>query len=236
MRLLTKNEITKIRTDERKLEIDEGMKLANKVDTLRRTVLEEEAKITKFRDENIKQLREEITDGVEEKGELLAEIEALKAQKAILLEPLDAKWEKVEEQERLLIELQESLNEQSLNIGYLQSETEKQLTEANLDRERAAEQRSLAEKELLAAQIDHENSEAVFGLAEAEKDQLVKEYENKFSALVARENELAAKERDIAATEELLATRQRNLNALEAQINDRYQTLLRTEEEINGKR
>jgi hypothetical protein len=73
MKLLEKNEISKIKGIERKMEIDEGIKLAKRVDTLRELSAKEQTSLSKFRDESLKQIRIEIDSLITERNNLILE-------------------------------------------------------------------------------------------------------------------------------------------------------------------
>lgn len=60
MRLLHKQDIDTSKADERKREIDEAVKLARKIDFLRKTLADEEARLYRWRDETMKTILEEI--------------------------------------------------------------------------------------------------------------------------------------------------------------------------------
>lgn len=77
MRLLDKKEITADSALERKRQIDEGLRLAKRIDALRQTELEEQAKLGKFRTETLKILKEEVDMLQAKKKALLKEIETL---------------------------------------------------------------------------------------------------------------------------------------------------------------
>lgn len=81
MKLLDKKIIQQSRTSERKMEIDEGAKLARKIDTLRETASSEEARLAKFRDRNLDILRTQIQALVDEKNKLIEEVDSLKKER-----------------------------------------------------------------------------------------------------------------------------------------------------------
>jgi len=58
MRLLAKREVDQRKSVERARDIDEGMKLARQVDTLRETKAEEEASLARFRTESISKIHQ----------------------------------------------------------------------------------------------------------------------------------------------------------------------------------
>lgn len=78
MKLLRKNEINVAKSNERKIEIDTGLALARKVDSLREMVSKEEKNLQMFRDETTKIVQAEIDDLIKERDELRDEIEELK--------------------------------------------------------------------------------------------------------------------------------------------------------------
>lgn len=80
-KLLPKQEIVLLKGAERKREIDEGLKLAKKIDLLRQTASEEEANLKKFREESLKVIKEEMSKIITERDGIIIEIVELKQQK-----------------------------------------------------------------------------------------------------------------------------------------------------------
>ncbi len=74
MKLLTKTEIEKQKVIERKVEIDQGMTLAKKIDSLRETASKEESNLAKFRIESLKTIKEEIDEKIRQRNSLESEI------------------------------------------------------------------------------------------------------------------------------------------------------------------
>ena len=77
MKLLDKQEITRQKSLERKLEVEEGIKLAKRVDTLRELSSKEQTSLSKFRDESLAQIRKEIDSLITERNNLILENEEL---------------------------------------------------------------------------------------------------------------------------------------------------------------
>lgn len=80
MKLLSKREIDASKALERKLEVDEGRKLAEKVDMLRRLYAEEQAKFARFRDETIHAVLGEIRILIEERDSLRSKVRQLRTE------------------------------------------------------------------------------------------------------------------------------------------------------------
>lgn len=78
MKLLEKSVINNLKTIEQKREIDEGKKLALKVDKLRELSAQEQSRLTLFRDESLKKIRQEIDDAIIERNSVLRETEELR--------------------------------------------------------------------------------------------------------------------------------------------------------------
>lgn len=80
MKLLKKEDIQQDYALERKLQIDEGMKLANRIDGLRKTLAAEEQRLKTFREGTLKAIHAEIAPLILQKQELEKEIKALQEQ------------------------------------------------------------------------------------------------------------------------------------------------------------
>jgi coenzyme F420-reducing hydrogenase delta subunit len=83
LKLLQKREVDKAKAVERQLEIDEGMKLAKRVDSLRMVQAQEERSLNDFRVKMVAEISSEITaltDTVASLKKEVAEIEALRAE------------------------------------------------------------------------------------------------------------------------------------------------------------
>lgn len=81
MKLLTKQTIFDIKALERKREIDEGAKLASKVDTLRALSSAEQARLSKFQEDTLSHIRKEIDSKIEIRDVITIEIEELEKKK-----------------------------------------------------------------------------------------------------------------------------------------------------------
>lgn len=96
MKILPKKiDIDKAKAQERKKEIDQGIALAKKVDTLRELSLQEEQNLTQWRENAVKNIQQEIDVLIEYKTKLEKETDAARTLRNQLLEPLDAEWEEV---------------------------------------------------------------------------------------------------------------------------------------------
>ncbi len=237
MKLLSKNEIEKAKSLERKLEIDEGAKLARKVDDLRKLSAEEEMKQSKFRLASLKETNDQIAAATTERDSLLAEVVKLREEKRILQIPLDAKWSEVKGYEQRLqrLEIEISVKETSLeqrkkDLSVLEEAARVTENEIDLAAQRIA-------GNLLASERKVQEADAVLDEAKLVRNETDDYVESQKNSLLSREAEVAVRERDVENRELDLEEERRQLAILERQINDKYETLLRTENQLNhGKR
>jgi len=96
--LLPSNEqIHKIKSKERKLEIDEGIKIAKKVDALRNTILKEEEKLATFKEQTVSQVTEEIAVLLEQKEKVARQVLELEEKKRVALLPITKELKNLQE-------------------------------------------------------------------------------------------------------------------------------------------
>lgn len=86
MKLLPRQEITALKNIERKKEIDEGAKLAQKIDVLRETAAKEEASLSKFREKTLGLIRGDVMQLSQERNILQIEVDILRKEKRELSE------------------------------------------------------------------------------------------------------------------------------------------------------
>ncbi len=234
LRLLDKKTIVDQRSTERKQEVDEGVKLAKLVDNLRKTASEEQARLAKFREETLKQVKIEIGILIDEKMTLVEKVDDLKKEEEKLRIIPNFEWDKVLTQAEYLANLRRTLEEKE-NV-FMQrevslSEHEKQL---EIERDRIAGEKTRITNDLAQARQS-------FGKAkefEVEADRRLAEIktyvEQERRLILDREAQVAVCEHDLELRKTTLDTRERELNNKEKFINDKYQTLLRTELRIKN--
>ncbi len=152
MKLLSKSEITLHKGRERQEQINEGVKVAKRIDNLRETAASEEVALEKFRKESISAINQEIVLKEKEKNELLKEVSDLEDRKAQALLPLDDAWREVHEKESELTEYALKLQEDRniLEQSEQEHEVEVELLKKNkhrVERERDQSLKSLADAE-----------------------------------------------------------------------------------------
>jgi hypothetical protein len=225
-RLLDKKLVNTELASQRKQQIDQGLKLAQKVDVLRETSHLEAANLEKFRVETIKKVQEEIDAKVKERDSLEKGNVSLREERIVLSAPIDltearekVRTDRLEldtRSEKMVIE-ENNLIAREATIDSQEKEYQKRLL--NLSKMEETTERTLIEAESkyeLASQTLDRANETADALNLASKK---------------RENDVAVREQDVAYFEKDLEKRETELAALEADIAGR-ELKLRNRQEI----
>lgn len=234
MKLNQKKEIVVQKSNERKLEIQEGAKLARSVDALRETHSVEQQKLKKFRDDSLALIKSEISTFIEERNGLKTDVEFLREQKKVLLDiPLDAEWNLVENKQRHLTDLEIILQDRILQSRDKEKSIEEIKKQLSIEKERIYDERLLSTQKLSEANLKLSEATLKLRTAESEIEKSDEYAYSKGKDIFKKEENVSIRERDIANKEITLQARERELNNRERAINDKYEVLLRTEKRIN---
>lgn len=228
MRLQPKKAIAADLATQRKAQIDEGVKIASKVDALRETLVQEEGNLERFRTESIAIVQADIDRYIDTKNNLISEVQTLERRKAEAQIPLDMEWEKLRQAEARFLRDKQAWGEKSDSLDERQSQIERAEVEVANEKERAADLKHRAS--VLLAEADETRKEA---------REVSAEIRNKAQAVLmaaeAKEQEVEIKKKEITKRVvelELVAKRQLTKEIEQAQhdktIKDKYATLERT--------
>jgi DNA repair exonuclease SbcCD ATPase subunit len=191
---------------QRKVDIDQGVALARRVDTLREQISTLENKLILVRDGMTKEVNEQIAKLINDKTLLEEEIERLNITRARLLKPLDEEWELVKkEQEHIELERDE-VSILILKTDKTAQEIEERRRELIVDEKRQEDKRKRIEEE--AEEASKHLTEVSIRLVETIKDEKrisalskkkLREIANKEAILQATVNDIAIREREIKA-------------------------------------
>lgn len=233
MRLLAKSEIDKAKAVEKKREVDEGMKLARRVDNLREIAAQEEASLLKFRQQTVATIHDEIITEQSKLDLLKAEVGSLAEQKVILQKPLDEEWQKLKQDREefdakadLLFHRENAVSLREKSVQEDKRESEALLANArhaeNLTHElacQAIENKKLTEKELATAVAIVERTQKFVA---SKKEELT-------------HMDMVVRQREVSATirEKALVDREKALDIRNLQLLDREAMLERDFKRIN---
>lgn len=237
MKLLSKSDINTIKGTERQKEIQEGAKLAKKVDTLREVSAKEEENLKKFRDESLKILQVELDVKIKENERLDKEIAFKKEQKIKLEAPLDLinEWKKVAEDKKSNATLSSQLREMELQLI-----NREMVVSAFGERENEIIQKEAKVKSYLDEAVrSYEQTEDIRNQIEQKKIASDKDIAQKYSELSDKEQNIISREYVISKDKEQIAkdkkeildkgssliSRESTLDGLERTLTKREQSL-----------
>lgn len=221
MQLLPKSEVSRLKSKERQREIDEGMKIAGRVDNLRKVHADEEASLEAFRLKTVSEINQETALLTAQKDVLAKEVLDLEERREKALKPLDDEWQKIESAKLDLSLAEKELgNEQDL---FLENEAKiaetLKLTKDTLARAEEEKQRA----DYLLSESMEANRESKQALEEARATKLSAQALKKdvLADLKERDAVLAGRERASDNRTLILDQRERALSQGEKLLKDR---------------
>lgn len=231
MKLLQKADITKQKALERHREIEEGKKLAERVDALRELSAKEEAQLRLFRDKAMTEIRVQLAALSEESQALTKAVAERKKELAQLLLPLDEKWAEVTKAHQVLNEWEDELNVRQFELVQEEKQLSSKLRDLH-DREYVISQRELL-VESKQAEHDKMLTNAREVLAEARNQAQVLMVQNELITreLVDRDRRICAREAAVTLQEKKQKETRTAMIAEQVRVNDMRKML---EKELNG--
>lgn len=227
MRLLSKNDIHKVKSLEVKRELDQGKLIANKIDTLRSIRLDEQRKLREWRDVSMVEIARTIDEEIKKATELKEQNKRLEEDRAKLLKPVDLTraWEKVDKDKAVISDKLKDLVHDRRVITTLHktlTRREKKLKSESLEVGRKEKEASILLKD---AQDKHKEELTLRN--ETEKiNSKAKEYAKiKKIELDNREKDIAGKERDIKIEHADIKIKRKELKDIQTHIHSQQDTL-----------
>lgn len=227
MKLLSKAEVAKAKTSQKKVEIEEGMKIARNVDALRKKSAEEQKNYSLYKEESVKELNSQIIEKQKIIEELDTDIRIKTAIRDELNKPLIEEWNKLDAYKAGLVMREQDLDKETARVNLLaiQLNTDKSLL--NYERAIFESDKIVLErdKDIVKAQMGEYNS-----LVQAQRDstQNIKFYEVKVvKAIEDREVAVAVREKEAKVQEEYNNKVARQHDDERVQLNDMRATLER---------
>lgn len=185
MKLQDKKTISSEKSIERKHEVEEGIKLAKSIDSLRETLAKEQENLRKFRDESLKSIKSEIGLLQDEKKEIADQVAQLKEERLKAQAPIDLtnEWNKVES-------LKQELQQRETNV------ISREILVQNLEKreKNVIEKEKEAEKYLEAARVSYTKTDGLRSEMERRKKESDETINDRIKSLDEKENNLLSRE------------------------------------------
>lgn len=232
MKLLQKRTIDLAKANERKIEIDNGLALARRVDSLREARITEEENLKKYRETALKQVQYEIGQFIEERDNLKKQNDDARILRDERLKPLDEEWLKInlaknqiDSEKKELIKKEETFK---IKETKLEKENQRiydirvrlQLKEKEKDKtfNETAKLKEMALQEYTNAKGEHDGQTKTYEQKMLNLRQSEREYEVGIETNKIKEGILKEEKEDLIIREKDLARQQRTVQLAWEQI------------------
>jgi chromosome segregation ATPase len=222
MKLLDKKKIVEIKAKERQTEINEGIKLAKRIDSLREIQAEEEKSLAVFRNATLKKINDDIKEANTELSNIQRSIKDEKDAHIEYEQSLINRKVQLDEQEQLLCERWSLFHEErdkldtcAKIIKQTSLDTEKDKIRVAGELEEAKRQRMDAEQLLAEAKDKLASANDRIVKAEEREQEVRQLFEHQSNYLLKWESDLNQKQRDIN-------TQVTNITNRETLLRDQY--------------
>lgn len=225
MKLLKKNEASKEIVLARKMQTDEGLAIATKIDSLRASLNDLEVQHLHFAQNKETELQQRLGGLTKQIKELKAEITLLESKRIELLKPLDAEWSVLKEERKNL-----TLEKSEFDTKYLalqEATVEVNNKNIDLDSQMAIFIHRIKETDATNRKAKDNLDKSVLILKSAQEDKsCIEEYTaQKKSALLTREANIASKEREQSIEKARISQEWDRINKQTILLVDREATL-----------
>lgn len=227
MRLLPKSEIQKAKATVQKQTIDEGKKIAVRIDRLREVASIEETKLELFRKKTIAKITEETNTVQTKLDELKTEVRDLEYRKEQALEPLVKEWQDIEDAKQYLDDRMESIHLKEFSVKEIEDKALKMYNDAKKIMVRAVTREEVTQTALENAHNAEKKAKSALKNASRLESEAVQLNKVMKEELTHRDMECAARERGVTMREEQLITRETELATAYRLLEDREATLQR---------
>lgn len=227
MKLLSKQEVNTLKTVERKKEIDEGAKLARKVDTLRELSAKEQVNLSKFSEESLKKIHADIKAAQSELDVIKQSIQLGAEELRTQMVSLDVEWDKINKEKKTLKEAREAIDIEQKDIHTLKDILDKQKDKDALDRKDIERLIEEAKKDRKTASDERKEAKKVLNLALTREKTINLKIDENIKTLGERELAIGIRERDTKSREDNNSKTSKELEVERLRLKDMRETLER---------
>jgi hypothetical protein len=232
MKLIPKSEVSRSQAIQKRQELDEGMKLAKRVDDLRALQATEEKSLQDFRNTFIAEVKRETFSALAERDGILSEVRMLRAEKQRDMKELTERSLELDEISKSLDEREKSIEQKLSDISGKEKMIDEIRQKLLEERKIADIRREEAEKLQISAFENEKRAKSVLIEANNVKEQAESEAEMIKQELASREAVLARNEANLAKKELQNTEDRAQIERDRIRIKDRYAMLERDKKRI----
>lgn len=227
MKLLPKSEVDKRKAAEQRVAVEEGLKLARRVDNLREVASEEEKALEEFRVKTVSTINEEIVGKVQERDALTTEVKILEERRVQALKPFTKERASLDAYKSDLDERGEKLDEREAKIKDTERDTDQANKLARAALAKAETREDLAATTLGDAKVKERAAELALQSATSIKEKAQKLSDEMRKELHHRDMMASARERDVSIKEARLTKEEEEIKLGWKLLNDRREMVER---------
>lgn len=235
MKLLPKKQVQSLVEDQRRIQIDEGVTLARKIDALREKLADLQRQHDLFvmgMEDNLKAKTQGLFELIQEKE---AEIKLLEVKRQELLKPLDMAWKAVEIRETELNNLKADLEIDLANLNRKEESIDKKNNEAKTILSHIKVRERELERTFDKAEQLRIEAEKGYLKMSNEKDKQDKKFEERNRALDLAESAIKSYQFTLSQRQEQIEMREKKNEAEVIRLKDKEATLERAFNRIRKK-
>jgi FtsZ-binding cell division protein ZapB len=228
VKLLQKSELQNLKAKEQTRQIEEGVKVATRIDGLRELYSKTEQELEKYRTATLMGIQKEISELKEKEDELSAKVKVLQAKYDSMKPDMEAKKAELKEYEKFLGSWDKKLTkrEKENSDWELELDDKRQKTEFSLARQEDNERISinlLIEADGKRIEAEQSRQEARNMMAKADTERKDNE-----AAFILREFSISQKEKELSIMQTELMKGKKELEKEKIQVADQRATLQRS--------
>lgn len=229
MRLLPKEEISRQKAQEQKQTIDEAVKLAKRVDSLRELAAVEQTRLVKYRDASLEEIQKKLIEEGDKLQNLQVQVQQESRKLEFLQHPLEKERERIEASKAELEKRSQSFEEEQKHFQAAFALNLRREREAKLELGRAEDFKRQAAKELSQAEAALKKARQDSDAIREKALRLMEEADLKKIDSLQREEEVAIRERDAENKARAAEIYAEKLFLKEQELKDRWKVLMETE-------
>lgn len=212
MNLLSQRKVHELKQEETRQAIHQGMELANRVDALRKAVLDEERNLAQQRDSMIKALNQELGGIRQQIEQGKSELVRIQDERRKALEPLNERWEELNRAEAVLQERSIAFDEEKANLLKRERSLQIMIDKADKNIDDSEEMKAQAAEVLKRRQLQLEEVQRITSNLNANIDAMERDREALNRHYAERERRLQIRERELELRVENINKREREIN------------------------
>lgn len=220
VKLLPKNELASIKAKQSSREIQEGVKIATRVDGLRELWSKTEQDFETYKTATLGAIQKEIDELIGKKDGLSDDLRKMQSKYDSLMPDLSIKRTELAQFEKKLFSWEKKLDKREETAGLMEIDVKEALDSAEEARVHAEDNERIARNSLATANNKKQEAESTLSTARKVQEKAYQDKKEFETAFELRENSIKSKEQELSKKELSLMNFEKELNDEKVRVND----------------